>query len=59
MLTYLIIDSNGLVVNSTLWDGMAPWSAPDGCIAVQAPADSEAGIGWTYSDGVFTEPVSE
>lgn len=51
---YAIIDlSNGLVVNTAIWDGISDWPQPDGYIAVQTEV---AGIGWIYADGNFTAP---
>ena len=52
---YAVI-SNGLVVNIILWDGEAPYTAPEGCQLIALQAD-EAEVGSTYSNGVFTPPV--
>lgn len=45
---------NGIVENVIIAaDDFAP---PDGCVLVES---NEAGPGWTYSDGKFTEPERE
>ncbi|WP_448680592.1 DUF4376 domain-containing protein [Pseudomonas nicosulfuronedens] len=50
----LVNIATGLVENTAVWDGESEWSAPAGFEAVQS---DEAGIGWSYADGVFTAPV--
>ena len=55
-MNYAVIDStSNIVINTVVWDGVAQWSPPDGCIAVQSDL---AGIGWIYNpqDGSFTPP---
>jgi hypothetical protein len=46
---------NGVVTNVALWDGQTDW-APDGEVILLADGIS-AGPKWTYSNGIFTEPV--
>ena len=55
-MNYAIISSTGLVVNTIEWDGATFWRPPTGHTAV---ATDEAGIGWTYADGVFIAPEPE
>ena len=31
---YAILNSEGICVNRTVWDGVSPWSPPEGCTAV-------------------------
>ena len=55
-MNYAVIDStSNIVINTVVWDGVAQWSPPDGCIAVQSDI---AGIGWIYNPGdeSFTPP---
>ncbi|APS96305.1 tail fiber assembly protein [Klebsiella pneumoniae] len=52
---YAVIDSEGNVVSTSLWDGEAEWAPPEGMEAVKT-GDSGAGIGWTYKKGKFTPP---
>lgn len=49
---YAVVENNR-VVNTTLWDGISQWS-PE--IGVAILAGNDVGIGWSYSDGVFTSP---
>lgn len=41
------------VVNIIVWDGAEGWEPGDGQTLV---ATEDAGIGWTYADGMFSEP---
>lgn len=52
---YAVIDGEGNVINTVLWDGENEWNPPDGTTVIKVD-DSGAGIGWTYKDGVFTPP---
>jgi hypothetical protein len=57
MKNYALIETaTTLVVNIMVWDGMPPWTPPEGHIAVVIPENSKAGIGWTYVDGEFIAP---
>lgn len=48
-----VVVSAGRVVNITLWDGATDYDPGPGLILV---ASEDAGIGWTYADGMFSEP---
>jgi len=51
---YAVIDGDGLVVNTIVWDGESEWSPPEGHQVVGLSTDSFVGIGATYqSDGTF------
>lgn len=52
---YAVIDSEGNVVSTSLWDGEAEWAPPEGMEAIKT-GDSGAGIGWTYKKGKFIPP---
>jgi hypothetical protein len=56
MNTYAIIDATTSVINTVVWDGLPPWTPPEGCIAVVLPEGSSVSIGWTYVDGEFIAP---
>jgi len=54
MKTYLIIQkSDGLVINSIIWDGIAEWNIPNECLAIE---NDVAGIGWTWDGAKFVPP---
>jgi len=46
---YIIIDADGLITNAVEWDGVAEWSPPEGCTAIESEAGSP---GDSYIDGV-------
>lgn len=47
-----VIVNNGVVVSVILWDGVAPYTPPQGTLVPDEEA--VAGPGDTYADGVFT-----
>ena len=51
---YAIV-SGSMVVNVVLWDGVTPWAAPEGTMAI-ACGDT-VGPGWTYNGSTFSAPV--
>jgi len=60
---------DGKVVNTSVWDGVQPYTPPDGETMIPLPTitDGEGvvrhvgGIGWDYVDGEFVDnrPVEE
>ena len=55
--SYAVIE-NGMVVNVIVWDGEAEFTVPDNQQLINISDISEQpGIGWVYSDGVFTAPL--
>ncbi|EFJ2947465.1 TPA: tail fiber assembly protein [Escherichia coli] len=55
--SYAVIE-NGMVVNVIVWDGEAEFTVPDNLQLINISDISEQpGIGWAYSDGVFTAPL--
>ena len=55
--SYAVIE-NGMVVNVIVWDGEAEFTVPDNQQLINISDISEQpGIGWAYSDGVFTAPL--
>jgi hypothetical protein len=50
---------DGVVVNVSVWDGVAKWEPVED--VVEIPANVPAGIGWDYVDGEFVDnrPVPE
>jgi len=62
MNNYAMVNNQTNVVDNTIvWDGVTPYTPPDGYALVELPAPSETepmpGAGWSYVDGVFVEPV--
>lgn len=51
---YAVINEKGQVVNSIILEDVSQWTPPEGHHIV---ASSEAGPGWVYADGVFSDPV--
>ncbi|EKD0235972.1 tail fiber assembly protein [Escherichia coli] len=49
---YAVVDNN-VVINVIIWDGISEWKPEAGNLV---PLNGDAGIGWSYSDGVFTAP---
>lgn len=50
---WCLIDASGNVDNVISYDGVSPYTPPTGMTLVQSDV---AGIGWTYINGVFTNP---
>ncbi|MBB9750807.1 tail fiber assembly protein [Escherichia coli] len=55
--SYAVIE-NGMVVNVIVWDGEDEFTVPDDQQLINISDISEQpGIGWAYSDGIFTAPL--
>lgn len=52
---YAVIDKEGNVINTILWDGKKEWTPPEGTTVVDI-SNISAGIGWNYKNGKFTRP---
>lgn len=53
----LIENDTGHVVNVIDWDGVTPYTVPDGySLAVDPNDPPQVTIGWTYSNGTFSPP---
>lgn len=53
---YAVVDAEGNIVNTVVWDGEAEWSPGEGLQAV-ACGNSDCQIGGTYKKGKFYSPV--
>lgn len=53
--SYAVVNSDGLIINVVVWDGVTEWAPPEGAQAVRC-GDNLCGIGGTYKDGVFAAP---
>lgn len=47
--------SGAEVVQVVKWDGVSPWTTNAGEV-VACPNGEKVSVGWTYADGVFTNP---
>lgn len=58
MSKYLIVrGTDGRVVNTIVWDGVAPYSPPANCqLIAYATAPKGATIGWKFINGVWESP---
>lgn len=54
-MNYALINTDGLVVNVTVWDGKTEWQPLEGLQAI--PLEGNAGIGWSYINGQFVPPT--
>ena len=57
---YAVVNASNVVDNVVLWDGVEPWTPPQGHIAVLIGAQM-CDIGYTYDSatGLFSPPVPE
>ena len=63
MSNYAMVNNQTNVIDTVIvWDGITPYTPPDGYTLVEIPAPSETeptpGAGWSYVNGVFVEPVA-
>lgn len=49
---------NGVVENIAAWDGVATWNPGNQYTLVDVTAQRNVDIGWVYSSGNFTPPVT-
>lgn len=52
---YAVVNSEGLIINIVVWDGITDWAPPESTQAIRC-GDNICGIGGNYQDGVFTLP---
>lgn len=57
MYKYALINNQNIVQNVVSWDGESNWTPPEDMTCVNVE-NIECGIGWSYNDSVFTEPVA-
>lgn len=57
MARYAVVrDSDGLIENAVLWDGVAEWSPPASTTAVEDTSEESKIDGW-YGDSTFHDPT--
>lgn len=53
----------GIIINIILWNGVDSWEPEIGQHIVELPSssgeDQQPGIGWFFSEGMFTPPIEE
>jgi hypothetical protein len=57
MATYALVDASGNIQNTIAWDGVTPFTPPDGQKLVKVPDGAPASTGGTYLKGVWTPPA--
>ena len=57
MKKYAIIDASNKAVNFVTWDGVTQVNWGTGNRAVEIPADTAYGHGWTWDGSTFVEPT--
>lgn len=50
-----VVVQNNVVVNLVEWDGVSPWTPPDG--STVAPAPVQISIGWQWNNGTPVGPA--
>jgi hypothetical protein len=63
MSNYAMVNNQTNIVDTVIvWDGVTPYTPPEGYTLVELPAPNETeptpGAGWSYVDGVFEELVA-
>lgn len=53
--SYAVVNSDGLIINIVVWDGVTEWEPPEGTTAVKC-GESICAIGGRYEDGIFYRP---
>jgi hypothetical protein len=54
-----LVNPQGLIENAFYWNEGQDYPTEEGYSIVRIDNVENCGIGWTYIDGVFTEPVQE
>jgi hypothetical protein len=53
-----LLVKNGVIENIVAWDGITPWTPPDGYELVKYGGEPAAQIGWGWIDGHLVVPAS-
>jgi hypothetical protein len=57
----MVNNQTNVVDNAIVWDGVTPYTPPDGYTLVKIPDPNDTeptpGIGWLYVNGAFVETV--
>lgn len=55
-MNYAVVNSQSVVVNAIVWNGIASFTPPDGHTVEQL---LDGAIGWTFAGGRFIAPAGE
>lgn len=55
---YAVVDTNNIVVNTIVWDGVTPYTPDGGLTLIEIPEGTLCGPGWIYDPvtQTFTDP---
>ena len=57
---YLVLNTDGFVVNVIVWDGTTPYNPSEGETLISlTDAPQGAWTGWAFIDGAWTPPIAE
>lgn len=56
---YLVINKQGYVANTIIWDGVSPYSEPNKTLMLESEAPIGVSCGWQLVDGEWIVPVVE
>lgn len=51
---YAVLDSNNVILNIIVWDGVVPYNQEDGLLV---SINDDVGIGWRYDGSSFVPPA--
>jgi len=49
---YAVLNAEGKCINRVIWDGVTPWSPPEGCQAVPDPDNKYSSVSEEEEPGV-------
>ena len=56
---YLLINEQGYVANTIIWDGVSPYSEPNKTLMLESEAPVGVSRGWQLVDGEWIVPIVE
>lgn len=57
MANYPLVNADGNVQEVIIWDGVTTYAPPSGLTPIlDQNSPPQVSIGWTYANGVFTDP---
>ena len=58
-MNYAVLNSENIIVNVVVYNGIDAWAPPASHTIVEIPQDSDAAIGWSHIAGEFVAPEPE